>query len=131
MNILHETESLLLKNEFEVVFLIDKKTDQILVEEEFYGDPACGLIDENNEWAVIGGERLIIWTPEEIKEIDNKDLKWVHALRAKDNHSIEILVDPWSENSSIWELDINTLEYKKIRDFSDYRDKEFIEDVSW
>ena len=131
MNILYETESLLIEYEFEVAFLIDKKAGQTLVEEEFYGDPTCGLIDENNKWAVIAGEKLIIWTPKETKEIEDKDLKWVHALRTKDNHTIEILVDPWSDKSSIWELDTNTFEYKKIKDFSDYCYKEYTEDINW
>ncbi|RDC61869.1 hypothetical protein [Adhaeribacter pallidiroseus] len=131
MNILYETDKLLIKNEYEVVFLIDKETNQVLVEEEFYGDPTCGLIDTNNEWAVITGEKIIIWTSEETKKIEDKNLRWRHDLRPKDNQTIELLNDPWSENSSIWELDIKTLEYKKIRDFNDYQDQVFVEIVIW
>lgn len=131
MNIFYETDKLLIENEYEVVFLIDKETNQVLVEEGFYGDPTCGLIDENNEWAVIAGENIIIWTSQGIKKIEDKDLTWVHALRLKNNHTIELLIDPWNEKSSIWELDIKTLGYKKIRNFNDYQNKEFAEITIW
>ena len=41
----------------------------------------------------------------------------------------EFLTDPWHKDSAIWEIDIETLELKKIRDFLDYQGKEYTENV--
>ena len=60
-SILDETEQLLLHHEWETVFLLDKRSHAILFQEEFVGDPTCGLIDKGNRWVIVGGDHLIIW----------------------------------------------------------------------
>ncbi|WP_207432070.1 hypothetical protein [Sabulibacter ruber] len=131
MSILYQTDLLLLENQYEVAVLTDKRTGQILLQEEFYGDPVCGLIDNESKWAIIAGETLSIWTPGWVEKIDDKDLSWVHALRCKGKETIELLVDPWGDKSSIWELSTNTFTYGKAKDFNVYRGKEYIENVLW
>ncbi|MBR9919139.1 hypothetical protein GYB29_16055 [bacterium] len=59
MNILYETERLKLENEFEATFLTEKSTGKTLMEDDFIGDPSCGLIDKNNKWAIVAGEHFI------------------------------------------------------------------------
>jgi hypothetical protein len=131
MNTLYETDRLKLENEFEATFLTDKKSGQALMEDDFYGDPNCGLIDNDNKWAIVAGEHLTIWTPKKWKRIENEDLKWIHSIRIKDLEVVEVLTDPWSKKSAIWEINVKTLEFKKVRDFNDYKDQEYSENVNW
>ena len=113
MKILFETERLKLENEFEATFLIDKTTGETLMEDDFYGYPNCGLIDNDNKWAIVAGEHLTIWTPKKWKRIDDEDLKWIQAIRIKSSDTVEILTDPWDRNSAIWEINLKTFEFTK------------------
>ena len=131
MNVLYETESLKIENEFEATFLTEKATGKTLMEDDFYGDPECGLIDKANKWAIVAGEHLTIWTPKKWKRIDDKNLSWIHSLRVKNSEIVEILTNPWSRNSAIWEVNVKTFEFKKLRDFDDYKDQEYSENVNW
>ena len=131
MNTLYETDKLKLENEFEATFLTDKKSGQTLMEDDFYGDPNCGLIDKDNKWAIVAGEHLTIWTPKKWTRINDEELKWVHSIRIKNSETVEILTDPWNDNSAIWEIDTKTFDFKKIKDFEDYKDKGYSENVIW
>lgn len=131
MNILCETEKLKLENEFEATFLIEKATGKTLMEDDFYGDPECGLIDKDHKWAIVAGEHLTIWTPKKWNRIDDEKLKWIHSLRIKNSKTVEILTDPWNPNSAIWEINVETFEFKKVSDFNDYKDQEYSENVIW
>ena len=131
MNVLYETDTLLLENEFEATFLTDKSTSATLMEDDFYGDPNCGLIDKENKWAIVAGEHLTIWTPKKWKRIEDENLKWIHSIRIKDSETVEVLTDPWNRNSAIWEIHPLTFKLKKIRDFNDYKDQEYSEKVVW
>ncbi|MEO7049046.1 MAG: hypothetical protein ABI091_27325, partial [Ferruginibacter sp.] len=48
--ILYETDKWVLGHEFEYAYLISKKDNKEVYMGGFYGDPACGLISENNDW---------------------------------------------------------------------------------
>lgn len=128
---LYETEKLKIEHEWEDTFLIDKSTNQILLEDDFYGDPDCGLIDKNNKWAVIGGSHLTIWTQKSWKRIENKDLKWIHSLKYVNDDVFRILIDPWSEKPAIWEFNLKTFDYNKIRDFNNYNGRLYQDQVIW
>ncbi len=131
MTIIYETEKLKIEHEFEAIFLIDKLTGTILLEDDFYGDPTCGLIDKDNKWAIISGEHLTIWTPEKWKRIEDNDLKWIYAIRNKGSEIVEILTDPWNKNSAIWVIDTKTFKFKKVQEFKEYQDREYSENVVW
>lgn len=131
MNILFETETLRLTHEYESVFLIEKTTGKILFEDNFYGDPNCGLVDKEGKWAIIAGEHLTIWTPKRISRLDNSEIHWIHSVRIKNSEIVEILTDPWKKNSAIWEIHPINFETKKIRDFNDYKNLEYSESVNW
>ena len=127
--ILYETDKLLLLHEWEMAFLIDKRSDSVLLQEEYVGDPTSGLIDEGNKWAVVAGDHLTIWI--EGKKLNVDELTEIHSIRLKNADTIEVLIDPWSAKSSVWKLNVKTLEKSKIRDFFEYRDKPYTEEVNW
>ena len=131
MAILYETDELILENEYESTWLKSKSTGKVLLEDELYGDPQCGLIDANNNWAIVAGEHLTIWSQKKSEIIKHEGIKWVHSLRLKNPETVEILIDPWSNNSSIWEINIHTFEVQKVKDFNDYKDKEYTDEVIW
>lgn len=129
--ILYETDKLYIENEFETAWLKDKLTGQVLLEDHFYGDPSCGLISETHHWAIIGGDHLTLWTPEKWLRIEVSNLKWIHALRAENPETVEILTDPWGEQPAIWEMNMQTFEPHKVKDFEDYTGKPYTGRVVW
>ena len=131
MNILFETDKLRLETEQEYAYLVLKATGECLMEDDFYGNPTCGLIDVDNQWAIVAGEHLTIWTKTKIKKIDIKELQWIHSVRMANSSCIEVLVDPWSEKSAIWTLDPLTFKLSKLCDFDDYKNLEYSEIVIW
>lgn len=129
---LSETDQFHLGNLFEDIYLIEKQSDKKFYLGNTYGDPVCGIISDDNSFCVVGGaEGLIIWKNEEIVKIKNSYFLSIFDIKQTDKNSIKILVDPWSDNSSIWQLDIRTLEYIKVKDFPHYRDKEYTENIVW
>jgi hypothetical protein len=131
MQILDETDKYFIGHIFEDAYLIEKRNGEEIVHDDFYGDPSCGLISKNNDWVVIAGEHLTIWTKGKTTKIDNEDLRWVYALRTNDQETVEILIDPWTDKSAIWTLNIATLQIKKVKDFDDYREKEHTDEIVW
>jgi hypothetical protein len=55
----------------------------------------------------------------------------VYALRTRSDNTVEILIDPWTDDSAIWTLDVKTLQVKKVRDFGDYKEREHTDEVVW
>lgn len=131
MRILDETDKYFIGHIFEYAYLIEKRNGQEIVHDDFYGDPSCGLISKNNAWAIIAGEHLTIWRKGKTTKIGNEDLRWIYALRTKDDKTVEILIDPWTEKSAIWALEVATLQYKKVKDFEDYKEKERTDEIDW
>jgi hypothetical protein len=128
---LAETEELILGHSFEYASLITKATYEKVSLGDFYGEPTCGLISETNDWCVVAGNKLVVW--EKSKGIKNgdDDLCWIHDIRQVGPNTIEILTDPWANNSAVWELDILTGMKRKIRDFTDYKSEAYCDQVIW
>ena len=131
MKILYETNKLKIEFEYELARLTEKSNGNVLLEEEFYGEPNCGLIDANNKWAIIAGIHLTFWKPKETKKYQNESFNHIHSLRMKKNNIVEVLTDPWGKEPAIWELNINTSELKKIKDFIKYKNKEYTDFIEW
>ncbi len=129
MKTLFETDKLRVEYEYENAWLIEKESGKKLVSDRFYGEPECALIDKGNRWALIGGDHLTVWLNG--KAIKIEDPKWIHSLRNKGESAVEILTDPWGETPVIWEMDVATGTIRKVRDFDDYIDKEYTDDVIW
>jgi len=101
MSVLDETDKYFIGHIFEDSYLIEKKSGKEILYDDFYGDPTCGLISKTNEWAIIAGEHITVWKNGKIIKVDNEEIKWVHSIRTSDDKIIEILINPWAENSSI------------------------------
>lgn len=131
MHFLYETDKLKVETEYETAVLKDKITGLILLKEEFYGEPQCALISNDNNWVIVAGKHLVLWTPHTLERIENEELKWIHSIRMKDSRTVEILTDPWGDASAVWELDLPTISYKKIKLFNKYRNKEYTDEIEW
>lgn len=116
---------------FETAYLLDKRTGQTTFMGEFYGDPTCGLISSDNRWCLVGGSTLLLWTESNLTEITDNALYGAFKMRQTSPNTVEILIDPWSAHSSIWELDTQTMKKRKISDFDQYKDKQYTEDIDW
>ena len=131
MKVLDETRRLKLAYHYETISLVDKQSGQVLMEGELYGDPTCGLIDERNQWAIVGGEYLSIWTPERTKHWIEQAPRWIHAVREARRGLVEVLTDPWGTDPAIWTLDTTTFALRKERNFLDYQGTPYVDDVLW
>lgn len=131
MHILDETDRYFIGHIFDDAYLIDKRNGEEIFHDDFYGDPSCGLISKSNDWAIIAGEHITIWRKGKITKIEQEEIRWVHSIRTNDDQIIEILIDPWADHSAIWTLDIKTYELKKVKDFNDYKEREYTDDVLW
>jgi len=127
--ILDETDKLLLQHEWESTSLKDKSSGSILFQDMFIGDPTCGIIDMNNNWAVVAGDHLTVWKDNRAQMVNG--LNDVHAIRLKNEQVVEVLIDPWSTESAVWELNIETLEKAKVRDYLDYRAEPYTDEINW
>ncbi|WP_459212045.1 hypothetical protein [Aquimarina rhabdastrellae] len=129
--VLYETNQLRLEHEFEYTYLINKSNNHILMEDDFYGEPQCCLIDNNNTWAIVAGIHLTLWTPNSTQKYYTDTFKWIHAIRLKNNYTVEILIDPWSSYASIWELCLPTKKLSKISNFKKYQNKIHSDIIHW
>lgn len=130
LHILSETEKLKIIYEYEHAFLLEKSSNKILFEDTFYGEPHCGLIDTDNQWAIIAGDHFSIWKHNEESLYFNYP-QWIHSLRMKNSNSVKILTDPWEQDSAIWLFNLNTNKFTKVRDFCEYHEKGYTENVIW
>lgn len=118
LRVLDETKHLLLGNEFEYAYLINKRNSKVTALGDFYGDPSVGLISSNEDWCLVCGDSSVVWRKDgTITEINDKVLSWVIKVRQISDSAIELLIDPWSENGAVWQLDVVTLQKRKLRDF--------------
>ncbi len=128
---LSETDIYLVGHIYEIAYLIDKIKEYSIILGKFYGNPSCALIDKDNKWCLVGGSTLILWTLKKTSEIKDDNLCGTYEIRQTDSNKVQILIDPWANNSSIWELNIKIGERKKISDFDKYKNKEFSEIIEW
>ena len=131
LKLLDEIDSYVLLSEHEDIFLFDKDLNKEVWRISMYGNATCGLLGLVNEWAVIGGEYLIIWIDNKLQEINDPELMWVHEMRQIGDNEIEILIDPWSKKSAVWKFNLQTFSKTKVRDFKSYCDRPFEEKVNW
>lgn len=131
MRPLSETDLYVLFNEYEDIFLFDKVRNKEIWRADMYGDATCGLVGLSNEWAIACGSKLIVWKKHTLKTIEDKELEWIFGVRQVGETKVEILTDPWSDHSAIWLFDVSTEIKTKIRDFFDYINQEYTEEVKW
>ena len=129
--IIEETDNFILGYLWEYSYIYDKRsrTEHFLC--EFYGVCDCGVINDKEEWCVVGGDIIAVWKNNQVTIIDRAELAWVNDIRMKSTGVVELLIDPWSEKSAIYELDIESLTISKIADFTAYKNKPYCEKVKW
>lgn len=121
--ILAESETYILGNEFEYGYIIDKKTKSNIYLGSSYGDPSFGIIDKNEQWALLLGHTSYLWTPKELSNLNeihsdsDEMLEWPFVARQISDFEVEILEDPWSDNPGIFILNVKDKSVKRIRDF--------------
>lgn len=116
---------------FEEAFLIHKTNKKSISLGWFYGNPTCGIISKDSSWCIVGGSKLAIWANGTLNEICKPPFDSVFDMKRINEKKINILIDPWSANASVWELDIETLDRNKIKDFDNYNEKEYTDKVEW
>ncbi len=128
---LSETDSFILFQEHEDIFLFDKDTNSEIWRTSMYGNATCGLVSVSNEWAIAGGQKLILWKNDIVEKIDDEDLQWIYDMRQIGETEVHILTDPWKYDAAIWLYNIETGDKRKIRNFDDYKRKEYAENILW
>jgi hypothetical protein len=122
---------------YEDAYSYNKITKEEIGIFRFEGDPTCAVVGTNNDWCLIGGHILILKTFYDRTVRPAGDLKDIYDLRLVSAYSAQLLTDPWSPESAIWQLDINPnraapgMNFWKIRDFHDYLGKRFEANVNW
>ncbi|TJZ53796.1 hypothetical protein FAZ15_17400 [Sphingobacterium olei] len=129
--ILDITDEIILWHEFEDVYMTIKPSNQQIYLGAIYSEPSCGLISTKNNWCLVGGTALILWTKKEIVGINDHDLQHIFDIRETSENKVELLIDPWADNSAIWGFDIITKEKNKIKDFIAFKGKAYTNRVVW
>lgn len=90
------------------------------------GDPSCGLIAPDESWFAAGGEGVTLFTFSKGTAVYLRDEGYaIFAMRLDQGGKIRILVDPWSDEASVWQLDPLTGALLKLRDGPDLSDGAF------
>ncbi|WP_430403739.1 hypothetical protein [Fluviicola sp.] len=128
---LSETDVHVLFKDQEDVFLFDKDSHAETWRISFDGEASIGFLGLVNEWAIVGGDRLLVWKNNELKFIEDPDLICIHDIRQIEDDVVEILTDPWGDQPAIWKFSIQTEKKEKVREFNEYKEKEYAEKVDW
>lgn len=90
----------------------------------FYGNPTCGLISEDETWAVMAGNfEITVWNEGVVSTID---INPVFDIRQKDPHTVELLVGIQFLDPAVWELNVHTMELEMVGAYTSYFNKEYI-----
>ncbi len=128
-NVLAESENFLIGHSYEYAYLVDKRTHKIMCLGDFYGDPDCALIGNNEEWCLVGGEHLLLYKGTSITTF--KEINWIHSMRCAGDYLAMLLTDPWGNDPAVWELNIESVSLRKMRAFPDYQDMPYTDAVIW
>ncbi|GGF28156.1 hypothetical protein GCM10011383_44870 [Hymenobacter cavernae] len=132
LHVLAENSELLLGHSFETAILICKWSGEHLFVDDFYGDPTCGCISPTSEWALVAGEHITVWRKAQgVTQLVAEQLRYVQALRLIDATDVQLLIDPWGTHAAIWRLHLMDLSLRKVRDFPDYQDRAYEEQIDW
>ena len=124
-----ESDSLLIGSLYENGYLFHLATKEVTYLNWFYGNPTCGIISPDSNWAAMGGnEELTLWREGIIFDFPIKN---IFDIRYISSEIVHVLTDPWLEGSAILELNISTRVIEIVRLFNDYINKEYTDDVVW
>jgi len=134
---LFENTVITVGNVFETAYCYNKLTKEEFAIFQFDYDPTSAAVGKNNDWCLIGGDVLVLktWVDNTLRLID--DLKNIYGLKTIDAYTIQILTDPWAEQSAIWQLEINLNRLTrptsliKVKSFKEYFDKPYTDQIAW
>jgi len=135
--LLYENFVVILGHLYEETYYYNKLTKEEIGVWKFQYDPTCGIVGKNNDWCLVGGDILILRTFLDHTVRPIGDLRDIHEIRLIDDYTAQILIDPWSENAAIWQLDLDLNRFAprnslwKVKDFKDYFGKPYEENVNW
>lgn len=125
-SILAESENLLVKNEYEKVFLIFKSNSRKIYIGDFYGDPQAAVISNDESFCVMVGCGLIIYYLQEPfeefgynistrqwKELFRESGKewWIEDVELVDDSTIMFTVEEVdTENGGRYKMNVNSIE---------------------
>ena len=128
-SILAESENLIVKNEYEKVFLIFKNNSRRIYIGDFYGDPQAAVISNDESFCVMVGCGLIIYylhepfeefryniSTRQWKELFRESGKewWIEDVEVIDSSTIVFTVEEVDiENGGRYRLNINNFELAK------------------
>jgi hypothetical protein len=116
--ILARSQRYVISHEYEVAFLHGVGSKAVIIG-DFYGDPACAVIDYAERWCIIAGCGLILYylnAPFQPYGYDSSTAQWVEWGRAKpdvlwveaiyqvDADYVRFVVDPYDEKAGIYQL---------------------------
>ena len=106
-HVLFENSIMIAGHVFEDAYCYNKLTKEELPIYVFYGNPDCAIVGNNNDWCLFGGNVLVLrtWADNTIRIID--ELKEIYAFKAINEYTVHVLIDPWSDKSAIWQLEID------------------------
>jgi hypothetical protein len=135
--ILYENFIMSVGHVYETSYCYSKLTKEEFAIFQFDNDPTCGVVGNNNDWCLIGGDVLVLrtWVDNTLRLVG--DLKQIFDIKIIDDYTVQILTDPWTNYSEVWQLTIDLnkltrpLTLTKIKDFKNYVDKPYTENVDW
>lgn len=130
--VLAESNDYVLEHEYETVFAYCRANRELAIVGDHHGDPSCGVIAIDGSWFAVGGEGVSVFTRSgEANTFLRDPLCHVSAMKLDENDSIRVLVDPWSDNASVWRLTPSTGDLAKLRDGPDLRGEPFQKNVPY
>jgi hypothetical protein len=113
--------------EFETATLEGPGITQQLIVGDFYGDVACGCIDSNEKWCVVGGDSIVIYQIAapfrnygSIKKTDQWQELWRYEtgwdpeiVYQIDSSIIRVVIDVFSSQQGVYDVNVETLEIIK------------------
>ena len=135
--ILFENTVMMVGNVFETAYCYNKLTKEEFAIFQFDNDPTCATVGKNNDWCLVGGDVLVLktWFDNTLRMIG--DLKNIYGLKTYNAYTIQILTDPWTAQSAIWQLEIDLnkltkpISLTKVKDFKEYFDKPYTGQIVW
>jgi hypothetical protein len=119
--ILARSQRYVITAEYEEVYLVGAKQWRTLIG-DFYGDPVCALIDQAEQWCLVGGTGLILYyfhAPFQPYTYNTVTAQWhewfrepptnlnVEMVYQVDPDTVRFVVDPYADTAGIYELSIS------------------------
>ena len=123
-----------LEHAYETVFVLCRATGQRTAVAFHHGDPVCGIIAPDETWFATAGEGVAVFRFDGGSTTYLRDggTPWhVSAMRLEGSDTLRFLVDPWSDQASVWQLHPGTRHLVKLRDGPYLRDQPYRETVDY